>query len=77
MPKHKQKPVPESEAYMQAVLEDGEPVLYVVFRGERIAKRFSGERWIILQAGYAVSGSQPGDNPHELIISPPSGQLQQ
>jgi hypothetical protein len=77
MPKHKPKPVPVPEACIEAVLEDGEPVLYVVFRGQRIAKRYSGERWIILQEGYVVSGSQPGDPPNELIISPPPGQLQQ
>jgi hypothetical protein len=73
----KQKPVPESEACIEAVLEDGEPVIYVVFRGLRIAKRYSGERWIILQAGYVVEGGQPGDEYNELTIKPPPGQLQQ
>jgi len=63
----KQKPAPE--ASIEAVLEDGEPILYVVFRGLRIAKRYSGERWIILQEGYGVEGSQPGDDPYELVIT--------
>jgi hypothetical protein len=69
MPKLKQKPVPVPEAHMMFVEEDGEPILYVVFRGQRIAKRYPGERWIILQEGYVVEGSQPGDDPHELIIT--------
>ena len=67
MPKHKSVPVPE--ASIEAVLEDGEPILYVVFRGLRIAKRYSGERWIILQEGYGVEGSQPGDEYDELVIT--------
>jgi hypothetical protein len=49
---------------MRIVEEDDEPVLYVEIkegrRWMRIAKRYSGQNWINLEPGYAVSGSEPG-----------------
>jgi hypothetical protein len=68
MPKRKSKPVPAPEVCIEFAEEDGKRVVYVVFQGERIAKRYSDERWIILQPGYWVWGSQPGDPPDELWI---------
>src|SRR5215471_19550199 len=34
---------------------------------------FPANAGLSCRAGYRVEGSQPGDNPHELIISPPRG----
>jgi hypothetical protein len=45
------------------VVEDGEPTLYLADEdGKRIAKRYSGQRWIALEPGYAVYGSEPGSD---------------
>jgi hypothetical protein len=55
-----QRTKPPIEAYMQIVEENGEPVLYLIENGKRIAKRFSGQSWINLEPGYTVRGGEPG-----------------
>jgi hypothetical protein len=56
------------EAEMTFVEEDGEPVLYVVVDGKRIAKRHSGEKWISLEPGYTVTGSEPGSDYNTITV---------
>src|SRR5262249_35753190 len=48
------------EGKLELVEENGEPVVYVEFAGERIAKRFAGQGWIMLEPGYRVYGGEPG-----------------
>jgi hypothetical protein len=48
--------------------EGEEPVLYVETGGKRIAKRYSGQRWISLEPGYTVRGSEPGGDRNSLTI---------
>jgi hypothetical protein len=48
------------DAEMSVIEEGGEPVLYLEFDGKRIAKRYSGQGWIILEPGYKVHGGEPG-----------------
>ena len=48
------------EGKLELVEENGEPVVYVEFAGKRIAKRFAGQGWIMLEPGYRVYGGEPG-----------------
>ena len=55
-------------ARMMMVAEEGVVVLYVEFDGKRIAKRYSGERWINLEPGYTVRGPEPGGDRNSLTV---------
>jgi len=55
-------------AQLLAVVEDGEPVLYVEYHGKRIAKRYSQQHWISLEPGFSVSGSEPGGDYSRIYI---------
>jgi hypothetical protein len=46
---------------LEAVIENGEQVLYVVADGKRIAKRYSGQGWVNIEPGYVVHGGEPGN----------------
>jgi len=64
---HDQRRVPDCR--FEFVEEGDDLVLYVVFDGKRIAKRYSGDkRWINLEPGYAVHGSEAGNNHGRLEI---------
>lgn len=41
--------------------ENGRAVLYCVLDGRRIAKRYQGESWTVLEPGYTVKGGEPGN----------------
>jgi hypothetical protein len=60
------------EARMRLVKEDDDLILCVeVKEGRcwiRIAKRYSGQNWINLEPGYAVSGSEPGGDYNAICI---------
>jgi hypothetical protein len=56
------------EGAFHFVEENGELVLYVEKDFRRIAKRYSGGNWIILEPGYKVSGSEPGTDYSKLVI---------
>jgi hypothetical protein len=55
-------------ARMMFVAEEGTVVPYVEFDGKRIAKRYLGGRWISLEPGYTVRGSEPGGDSNSLTI---------
>jgi hypothetical protein len=59
---------PEEGCCMRFVEEDGDLVLYAIINGVRIAKRYAGENWIVLEPGYTVHGSEPGGNYGTLTI---------
>jgi hypothetical protein len=56
------------EAQLQFVEENGDLVLYLEKDFRRIAKRYSGGNWIILEPGYRVSGSEPGADYNKLVV---------
>jgi len=56
------------EATLRFVEENGEAVLYVEKDFKRIAKRYRGGNWIVLEPGYTVYGTEPGGDPNSLVI---------
>jgi hypothetical protein len=44
----------------EIILEFDGHMFYVEVAGRRIAKRASGESWIILEPGFTVTGCEPG-----------------
>jgi len=56
------------DATLRFVEENDDLVLYVEKDFRRIAKRYSGGNWIILEPGYRVFGSEPGANYNKLTI---------
>jgi hypothetical protein len=56
------------EATLRVVEENGEPVLYLDKDHKTIAKRYSGQSWIVLEPGYKVSGNEPGTQYGKLVI---------
>jgi hypothetical protein len=53
------------QAPLDAVLalrkEDDDLVLFCEVNGKPVAKRYSGENWLILEPGWRVRGGEPGD----------------
>jgi hypothetical protein len=45
---------------LEIVAKGNDRMLYIEVAGRRIAKRASGESWIILEPGFTVSGGEPG-----------------
>jgi hypothetical protein len=56
------------EATFHFVEEGDDVVLYLEKDFKRIAKRYSGGNWIILEPGYKVSGSEPGTDYNTLTV---------
>jgi hypothetical protein len=50
------------------VVENDEVVLYCELDGRRIAKRYSGGKWISLEPGYTVRGTEPGGDYNSITI---------
>jgi hypothetical protein len=59
-------------ARLRFPIEEGEPMLYCEIKDGRrykpIAKRASGKKWINLEPGWAVSGSEPGGDYNTICI---------
>ena len=51
--------------------ERGRPIAFVVYRGRRIAMRYPGGDWIILEPGCEVHAAEPGDDEHWLTVYVP------
>jgi RNA polymerase subunit RPABC4/transcription elongation factor Spt4 len=56
------------EATLRLVEEDDDVVLVLEKDHRRIAKRYSGGNWIVLEPGYKVFGSEPGTDYNSITI---------
>jgi hypothetical protein len=66
--------IEKGEPAIECVTENGEPVIYVVFDGVRIAKRGHPDtpqagKWVSLKPGFRVEDGEGGVLSGELIIS--------
>ena len=66
--KHHKNDVTSDGACMKFVIENGEPVLYMILNGVKIAKRYSGQSWINLEPGYSVRGAEPGGDYNTVTV---------
>jgi hypothetical protein len=57
-----------SQVQLVCVFEGERTVWYCELDGRRIARRYVGERWVSLEPGFTVRGSEPGNYHEKLTV---------